>query len=363
MVDEIWGSTWVPRVSLSDRVEDASRRTLALDQEQLAVLDYATGNRRAFVEGGAGSKTVVARELLVRAAREGKSSLYICFTDALGRAVEAGLEPERKAGRRIRAVAIRRYAASLVGGATAPTKAFWDDISLRAACDALPGDRPDLVVVDEAHDLEENDWILVEALAAGRELWIFGDTRQRFWRDRQVPERFAAGAVRLSLRKQHRNPDVIAALAQSYVDPGVAAPTTVDPAVLRVAVSPDSLDRVRHEIDVLRKGGAAPNDIAVLTLAGQEKTRLLGLGRLGSHTLVRADTAEAPTHTVADTFLRFKGLDRPFVIVTELVHGPTMNYETRMHIALTRATVGAVIVCDAAAVESDPRLAALVHAT
>jgi hypothetical protein len=49
----------------------------------------------------------------------------------------------------------------------------------------------------------------------------------------------------------------------------------------------------------------------------------------------------------------------PFVIVTELMQGSGMRYETRMHIALTRATVGAAIVCDDASVQGDPRLKAL----
>jgi hypothetical protein len=62
---------------------------------------------------------------------------------------------------------------------------------------------------------------------------------------------------------------------------------------------------------------------------------------------------------VADTFLRFKGLERPFVIVTELVHGEGMKYDVRMHIALTRATAGVIVVCDEDAVGRDPRLAAV----
>ncbi len=49
---------------------------------------------------------------------------------------------------------------------------------------------------------------------------------------------------------------------------------------------------------------------------------------------------------VVDTFLRFKGLERPLVIVTELAGKNVTHYATRMHIALTRATVGAVIVAE-----------------
>jgi len=72
--------------------------------------------------------------------------------------------------------------------------------------------------------------------------------------------------------------------------------------------------------------------------------------------LVRADSPEAPHSLIADTFLRFKGLERPFVIVTELTRGAISQYHRRMYIALTRATVAATIVCTPEAVAADPLL-------
>lgn len=365
-VHELWGETWVPRVSLSDRRGDAEHRRIALDAEQLAILDVAGDNPRAFVQGGAGTgKTVIARELLCRHARAGKRALYLCFTDALALAVARGLEAEHTTVP-IRASAIRRYARDLVVSAgqvtPPPTREFWNEVVLQAACDALPPieERPDLVVVDEAQDLEPSDWLLVEALVGNRGLWAFGDTRQRFWLDRTVPEALFANAVRLTLKQQHRNPAELAAFALSYVE-DARVRNRPDPSVLRLSVARDGdvLGRVRHELDGLRKDGARPEDIAVLTLAGREKSQLVELDTLGTHRLVRADAPDTDDRTIADTFLRFKGLDRPFIIITELVQGLKMSYETRMHIALTRATVAAVIVCDEAAVQRDPRLQTL----
>jgi hypothetical protein len=362
-VHELWGETWVPRVCLSDRVDDAERRRIALDEEQLAILDVAGDNARALVEGGAGTgKSVIARELLRRAAREGKRTLYLCFTDALAAAVARGIGGERTKAP-MRAAAIRRYARDLVVAAghvtPPPSREFWDEIALQAACDALPrpDERPDLVVVDEAQDLEPSDWLLVEALVGDRGLWAFADPRQQFWSDREVPARLFATAARLRLKQQYRSPPELAAFALGYVDEPTSAKRP-DPSVLRLSVARDGdlLDRVRHEIDVLRKAGVRPEDIAVLSLAGREKSRLVGVDKIGSHRVALADAADAPERTIVDTFLRFKGLDRSVTIITELVQGATMRYETRMHIALTRATVSAVIVCDEAAVQSDRRL-------
>jgi hypothetical protein len=79
--------------------------------------------------------------------------------------------------------------------------------------------------------------------------------------------------------------------------------------------------------------------------------------RLGTIHVARADAPDASEHVVADTFLRFKGLERPFVIVTDLVHGEGMKCDVRMHIALTRATAAVLVVCDEEDLGRDPRLA------
>jgi hypothetical protein len=362
-VHDLWGETWVPRVGLTDRVQDSAQRVLALNEEQYSILDVAGENTRAFVEGGAGTgKTVVACELARRNAALGKRTTYFCFTDALALAVERGF---RGGGPHApRAAAIRRYARDLLlaaGHESSPlTREFWNEVSLRAACDALPAaiDRPDLVVVDESQDFEPGDWMLIEALVGSGRLWVFGDSRQQFWRERTPPAALLDGAARLRLKQQQRNPKDLWDFARAYAE-GIT-PGQPDAAVLRLIVARgDVLDRVRHEVDTLRRGGARPQDIAILSLGGKERSLLQTHDVLGSHRLARADSVHAADQIVADTFLRFKGLERPFVILTELQQGAGMRYETRMHIALTRATVAALVVCDPASVAADPRLVRL----
>ena len=77
---------------------------------------------------------------------------------------------------------------------------------------------------------------------------------------------------------------------------------------------------------------------------------------------MRADDPRADEHIVADTFLRFKGLERPYVIVTEVTRGATSHYDCRIDIALTRATVCAVVVCSRQAAAADERLRGLIGA-
>ena len=76
-------------------------------------------------------------------------------------------------------------------------------------------------------------------------------------------------------------------------------------------------DRVALEIEKALGEGARPRDIAVLSLAGQSRTALCAGAHIGRVTVTRADAADADTNVVADTFLRFKGLERPRIIVAE----------------------------------------------
>lgn len=368
----LWGDTWVPTVSLADEAAGGDARVVALADEQLRVLMAAEENPRAVVTGGAGTgKTMIAREVCLRATARGQRVLYLCFTDALGHAVERSFAEARAAGAQVRAVPIRRLAAELLSarGVSAPAgeAALWDGASL-AACAALPApdERPDLVVVDESQDLDDGDWALVGELAGPRGLWLLGDPRQTYWRRRPIPESLTSGAVRLGLQAQLRNPGPIAALAARYAAPaglaadGLPALASSGPRIVRL-VTTDA----EHELDVLATElagfvarGARPADLAVITLAGQSKSALLRRDTIADLPMVGADAPDAPGRLIGDTFLRFKGLERPFVFLVEVAAGHASQYERRMLIATTRATARLTILVTPEAAARDPRLIA-----
>ncbi|MFZ9889690.1 MAG: NERD domain-containing protein, partial [Myxococcota bacterium] len=380
---ELWGETWLPSVELPGALHAASQRLLSLDRHQLEVLQLFEANARAVVRGGAGSgKTVLARELCVRRARRGEKALYLCFTDALAGAVDESFAKLRAQGLSLEAKALRRYARQLVAQRQPDfdesNPEAWSMVSLQAALDALPHERerPAWVVVDEGQDFEPSDWDLIEELSRGRGLWVFHDPGQRFWRDREVPTTALTGAAVVQLPAQWRNPPLISALAQEYrrragegidVDETNAVISdlvaTRDEEVLQVIVcDEDPLARVTHELNELIRQGIPPSAIAIVSLAGQTKSELLGKERLGSHRLVPADDPHAGAHIVMDTFLRFKGLERPVVLVVEVEAGRSSVYETRMYIALTRATVSARVFCLKERLSEDPLLSAWVDA-
>ena len=365
---QLWGETWVPRVNASDAAADAHSRLLSLNAEQLRVLDLAEEMPRAVVTGGAGTgKTVLAVELCRRRARAGKQVLYVCFTDALALKVDAQFAREFPGERRPRAVTARRYAVQLLQGAGVPVAQdaprFWSEVGLRAAVEALPAEGPDLLVVDEGQDLESADWDLVLSLAGNRDAWIFHDPLQAFWSNRPLPSPVQQWPGRLKLPRQERCPDTVARFAALYHPEAGPLPSelgNVPAHELRRVVVPagKATDRVRHEVDSLVKDGARPGDIAVITLGGQLRSELFEKEALGSRRVVHADAPDADAHVVVDTFLRFKGLERPWIVLTELEEGQH-QYEARMRMALTRATAGLTVIYTEAMLARDPRLALL----
>jgi hypothetical protein len=372
-IHRLWGDTWIPALKLGTRsaIEDSDRAKL--DAEQMRILDRIESNRNLLIQGGAGSgKTLIAREAAVRFAAKGERVLMLCFTRALAewlRRTFASANPQ--------ITTLGQYALDLVRlvepGLKEPADiAGWRELVFRAAAEAAPrvSGTWDAVIVDEAQDLAEFDWELAFELARDKRLWVFHDPAQHFWDDRPLPKRLTAGDFfKVDLLENYRCAPAIIALADRY---RVAHTLESSETIIREGLSDETIgivqcpsessvpDRIANEIGKLRSAGFAPNQIAIISVRGQTGARTFGMDRIGAYRLVKADDPNAAGEIVDDTFLRFKGLERPAVIVTDLNLIPDRR-ETRMYIAITRALSTVRIVAPANAIRSDPVLASIVE--
>ena len=105
--------------------------------------------------------------------------------------------------------------------------------------------------------------------------------------------------------------------------------------------------RVGAEVDGLLSEGLQLADIGVVSLRGQGKADAVHKAtKLGGHGFMGAADQGMEESLVADSFLRWKGLERPAIIVADV--DPSMErFSTRMHIALTRASAVVRIVAPA----------------
>jgi hypothetical protein len=349
VLHRLWGETWIPQLSLGSRVAEAGERRLALDEVQLAALQLLSAQERALIHGGAGSgKTLLAVEAARRQAAAGRSVLLLCSTQPLQHWLAARLD-----GTGIDVETVSGLAQRIVEAADGPRpppgsgrQEDWTGLFQRASDLAEP--RWDSVIIDEAQDFPFEAWAYVEGLSRGRRLWAFLDPVQRYWPERSPPaELFGPPFV---LGEGRRSPPGIAALADRYA--GKAG----DEAAIRRAVAARELAlvpcadpgqtaaQVGRVVDQLRGEGIPFGDIGVVSLRGQTRADAVHHAqRLGQHAFVRADAPGMEDQLVADSFLRWKGLERPVIIVAD-VDPAQERFGTRMHIALTRALAAARVV-------------------
>jgi hypothetical protein len=362
-LQKLWGESWIPSLSLGTRAHLAEEGRLALDAAQLAALEGLLGNDRVLIAGGAGSgKTLLAAEAARRHAAEGKRVLLLCFTAPLQKWLAARLATDKVQVETVSGlaskIAVEAKVAPEPGDLTGTE--LWRATYERALDHAEP--RWDVVIVDEGQDLTLEGWCLVDALAKGRRLWVLHDPSQSYWADRRPPTELFA--TTFTLPRGQRCPPGIEALAARY------AGKPADEREITRAVKEGSLSLlpcdeparaaavVGGEIDRLLAQGLLPGEIGVVSLRGQTADgAVLRQPLLGKHGFVPADHPEMEERLVADTFLRWKGLERPAIIVVAEGAEARERFTTRMHIALSRALVAARIVAPTCAPGKWPGLA------
>jgi len=342
---ELWGETWVPKINLGHKKEINEDERYRLDQHQIEIIDSLYTNNKLLIEGVAGSgKTILAREAAIRMAADGQFVQILCFTDALAKWLEISLQ-----GTGVKVATVSRYAAELMLSlgqikSIPQDPEGWADISLMAAFDALPllKKKPDVVIIDEAQDLTESEWLLVEELSRESKNWIFYDPAQAFWVERKLPV-WLNNLFNYRLQRCYRCPESILefskALSQRKYDKA-SVKDSLDKDTIRIVKCPSEssiMPKIENEIRKLLSVGFFPRDIAVLSLRGQSAEGGVSQQKsIGCFPVVRADSEDIGENIIADTFLRFKGLERPAIIITDL-RLVNEQLDVRMHISLSRA--------------------------
>ena len=374
-VHDLWCESWPAAMNLSQIVRGLEARRLRLDAEQFAALECILENDLVIVRGGAGSgKTLLARELAIHEAQAGRSFLLLTFTDALGLELASRVGLPGSVVSPIGRFALDRLRKTGYGEPERYEPEFWNEVTRRAAETAglWDGCGFDTVIVDEGQDFGPAEWEIVDRCLGRdgrRRLWIFADDDQGFWEDRRIPAGLEDRAVKYALKRPYRCPPAVQALADAYVENGwgsgpgrfeVAAQGLVDGTV-RIVVCGEGDGEVRaavgREIRAAKKQGFAERDIAVVSLRGmQHPGNIMHNPTLGRCELAPATDLERRDRIICDTFLRYKGLERPMVIVGDVLTSAS-RYPVRMNIAISRAYGALRIVASAGEIEKDPILA------
>ncbi len=373
------------RSLLRSEIESGEREVADLTRQQHHVLRDLRRQRRAEIRGGAGTgKTMLALEKARRLAAEGFQTLLVCFNQPLARM----LAEEVVAG----APALGGGAAGLAGGAAArihvstfhqlcedlareagtlPARpeplpqAWWNDTLSAALLEAIGkvGGRYQAIVVDEGQDFEA-DWLTaLDLLLVDSKVdpfYVFHDPAQSLYRPDVVDQ---LGLNPSDLDLNCRNAQPIHALVQRFSNGELAADALRTdgraPEIITAAPGAETIEALRVVLHRLRRDeGVRPWEIAVLTGGSLEKSDAWRHRQFGNEVLWngQVDDAGRPTGLAADqvpaqpddailcdSIRRFKGLERPVIVLTEL-RADDKYMDRLLYVGISRARQHVVLV-------------------
>ena len=181
-------------------------------------------------------------------------------------------------------------------------------------------------------------------------VYVFHDDNQKLYRRSNA---FPAGLLEIPLRDNLRNTRRISALTERfYQGPPMRALGPEGQDVERIAIQDASqiereVSRALHHL--IKDNGVAPADIAVLMGSGRACPLRKGQ-RIGAFETT-TDQAAEPSKVLLETVRRFKGLERPVIVLTGIDDLPATEETALLYCGLSRARVHLVIVATEATME------------
>lgn len=359
---EMLAPTFHLRQPLAPVLAGEDRVLLRLTEEQFGVLDLLARERRVAVSGGAGTgKTVLALEKARRLAAEGFDVLLTCFNKPLADFLRRCAGPAERltiANFHLLCFQMAEEAGvplpDLVDGE--PPPGYFDTAlpdALLKALESLPARRFDAIIVDEGQDFRHSWWEPLQlclADPAGGVLYVFHDDNQQVYRRACS---FPGKLVDIPLHDNLRNTQRIhAATTRFYRGEPLRAKGPEGREVECVCAETQAgvvheVSRILHRL--VREEGVPAGDIAVL-IGSWEDGPLKRGDRIGSFWTTTDQVAE-PQKVLLDSVRRFKGLERPVIVLTGIDHLPPDEENALLYVGLSRARVHLAVVAAAATLE------------
>lgn len=356
MIEDLLGASFELKHPLAADIAEDERQILHLTEDQFNVLDLLSGRRRVGISGGAGTgKTMLAMEKARRLASEGFRVLLTCYNRPLADFLAARsakvqnltvmnfhtlcFEMARKAECPIRDLE----------GETPPKEYFEKDLpaALATALECMPDKRFDAIVVDEGQDFSEGWWTALQLALSDPDqgiLYVFFDDNQRLYSHGQsIPEDLDV----YPLTKNLRNTRPIHNLASAYYKGwklDAAGPEGRDPVFLEAGTDNAVVREVSRYLQrLVKEEKVYPEDVAVLTGRSRDKSVLGKEDVIGAFSTCCGEKPEKGK-VVFDSIRRFKGLERPVVVLVELED--VLDSPETLYVGITRANAHLVVVGD-----------------
>jgi superfamily I DNA/RNA helicase len=344
-----------PRERQNEQQDEIKRFT----EEQFGALDALASQPRLLFTGPAGTgKTALAIEAARRAAEAGQRVLFLCYTKRLSTHLAAECEA---LGGRVNVSTLHALMLQIAGiRAGDPTSEFWKttlpEIALDKLADGAEGhDRYDLLILDEAQDLSNDSWLIVldelikGGLSAGN--WMFfgdfegqaifdtpEDTKAELDRFREL----SANVVHYRLRMNCRNRKSTAEhairlgrLGEIYAGFRRDSDSGPRPKFIAHHGHDDQKEKVSAELDKLLRKGVPPESIVILSPKRDGQSISSYLSENYQSKVVPLDK-RGKGQVGFSTIHSFKGLESPYVLVTDIDDIQRTESRRLLYTALTR---------------------------
>lgn len=368
------------RSMLRNEIAGGEVEVVKLTTGQYQLLHTLRGVRRAAIVGGAGTgKTMLAAEKARRLARDGFRTLLICFNAPLARMLAEVTSDVAEATGLLDVTTFHQLCqdlgreAGVLGERPDPVPPSWWAALPDALMQAVErlGPRYHAIVVDEGQDFEP-DWLLaLEALSfGGREdvLYVFHDPAQAIYREDAVSQlglqEYAIGLNCRNAQPIHR---VVARFAQGGLESDALRDDGRAPDLIEADDAAATLEALRTTLHRLRvEEDVPPWHIAVLTGAKLQESAVWRQRRFGNEALENPAVDDAGHHLGAaateapelpsdailcDTIRRFKGLERPVVVLVELGGVDPAKLDQLLYVGASRARQHLVVIAPATVLE------------
>jgi hypothetical protein len=368
------------RSMLRNELAAGEREVVQLTTGQYQLLNLLKGQRRASIVGGAGTgKTMLAIEKAERLAREGYRTLLVCFNSPLARELADMTAPTATETGLLDVSTFHQLCEDLGREAgTLPRKPEpitpeWFSVTLPDALDdaiGKVGGRYHAIAVDEGQDFA-TDWLasLDALLETPKEdiLYVFHDPAQAIYRDDSVAQ---LGLPEYPIELNCRNAQPIHNLFRRFAGEGLTVEALRSdgrqPELIEAGDDGDTLEALRRVLHRLRADeGIRLGQIAVLTGRSLEDSAVWRQRRFGNEVLWNGGYDDAghslglaadlvpevpPDAILFDSIRRFKGLERPVVVLVEL-RPDDPRLDRLLYIGASRARQHLVVIAPPAVLE------------
>lgn len=360
-------------VALKVQIQNSEERLIKLTGEQYNCLDQIEDNKRAMIEGGAGTgKTLIAIEEAKRAVANGLKVALLCYNKRLGEWLK--MQFEGKASNLCPAYVgtFHSFMLNIVDRANIPRhipdsakekSIFFSEDLPECACIALNQlnqygtERFDKIIIDEAQDLITPKYLNVidKCLCGGisRGKWTFyGDFCQQAINSKALSGdemksivESKAAYIRFKLTINCRNTKEICDEIVNITDfvPPSEIWSTVEGIPVRHSFYQDSAEEkaiLIYTIEELLNEGIAPKDICILSPLKKENSIV---SKISEYNIQDFSPKYIGNKLSFSTIKSFKGLEKPVIILVDIDEDAIADLQL-MYVALSRARTGLYII-------------------